>query len=87
MAWWPGNERIYNEHLSPKITYSLGRTILLQASLAVLHPGVTRADYKDEFTPSLFIRSRLQTQSKHWLSDTPARVVEGATTPKGGKRR
>ncbi len=87
MAWFPGYERLYNEHLSPRITYGLGKTILVQAGLARLHPGLAKSYYGDVFTPSLLIRSRLQLQSKHWVSDTPAVVISGASKPTGGKNK
>ncbi len=87
--WQPGYERYYNENLSPRVTYALGRTILNQASLARLHPGLMAHSDNDKFTTSLFIRPRLQLQSKHWLSDTPAKVSyagdSGSAAAVGGK--
>ena len=84
--WYPGMERPYNEFLSPKITYALGRTILVQASLAALHPGLVQVATDDKFTPSLYIRARLQTQAKHSPSDVPAQVTY-AYTAAGGKKK
>ncbi len=86
MAWWPGNERIYNEQLSPKIPYGLGRTMVIQANLARLHPGLYGSYFGDVFTPSLLIRSRLQTQSKHWVSDNQSLVVNLGGTGRGGRK-
>lgn len=89
--WQPGYERFYNENLSPKITYALGKTILNQAMLAQLHPGIYIHSDNDKFTTSLLIRPRLQLQSKHWLSDTPAKVTVagsgGTIAAVGGKGR
>lgn len=85
MAWFPGAEQIYHEFLSPKVIHALGRTVIVQAELAQLHPGLVQAYYGDTITASLLIRSRLQTQSKHWISDIPAQVV--AAPASGGKKR
>ena len=85
--WYPGYERSYNAFLSPKITYALGKTILVQSSLAALHPGLMPMATMDLFTPSLYIRGRLQTQAKHSPSDTMARVTYAYTAATGGKKK
>lgn len=85
MPWYPGMEQIYREFLSPKIIYALGKTIVIQAELAQLHPGLVQSFSGDTVTASLLIRSRLQTQAKHWVSDTPAQVVTPSAT--GGKKK
>jgi len=62
MAWFPGNEKYFNQWLSPLITRALGaglsKTVLVESAQ---HPGLFSARYDDVRTLSLDVRPRLQT--------------------------
>ena len=85
--WFPGAERRYTHFLNPGITYALGKVYLNQAGLAVLHPGLYAQNFRDLFTNSLLIRSRLQLQAKHSPSDIPARVTQAYNSGAGGRSK
>lgn len=63
MTWTPGNQRYYNEQISPRITFGLGQAVGFMNDETPSHPGLylTRGD--DLFTDSLDVRPRLQTQA------------------------
>jgi hypothetical protein len=55
--WYPGNQRYFNQMLSPAITFALGACV---GEMFEYHPGLHQSRYDDVFTESLDVRPRLQ---------------------------
>jgi len=79
---WQGQQ--YNERLSPRITFGLGRAILRATAEAAQHTGLFHARYDDARTPQELIRPALQiqpSQRAHWSALLGANIgAEGTTS-------